>query len=541
MIMTKLITTCFRKYTWKLISFCFLSLTITVLGIYIPILSAEIIDGVVTSITIEDLFKKSTLLLLVEMSKLLFAFIFNQLQIELQSKICFQLNRELIQHIQKVPFNKLQHFDFGYLSQRINVDSNEITNFAIEIISAGFSNFISLIIVIFIIYKINPFLLILLGGLSGIYFIIYIFFKEKIHIISKSLKEKQAQFFSVQLEQLNNIYFIKRHALYEAYKQKLNAGFENYFHNYKQAQKLFFFYSSLDTIITIIATVGIYCFGGIWVLNGNMSIGKFSIIISYFQRIVKIIKSFSGYGTHYQTFIVSYQRIMEIFHISKEPIGTEKIQHINKIVCKHLSFPKSNDPIINNFSYTFSEGKVYGIIGKNGSGKSTFIDLIIGLHPNEYNGEIIINNSNINNLDMEQLRHTKISIMEQKPVIFKENITSNIYITNKHQKHTLQEFLNIAKFKKELCFITNSKITETVNCTEMSGGEQQKISILRLLSKQANLYIMDEPTSSIDKKSLETFQLFIEKLKQKNCIIMLITHDESLISHCDEIINLSAN
>ncbi len=177
---------------------------------------------------------------------------------------------------------------------------------------------------------------------------------------------------------------------------------------------------------------------------------------------------------------------------------------------------------------TFDKGNIYCICGENGTGKTTLLDLLTGLYIDEYKGEILYNNVNLKDIDMKKQRAVNISMIEQNPYVFEGTIEENIYLTksysNKKYSHRVLD--------KKLGNIYN-------NGDGISGGEKQKIGILRMLSKDSDVIMLNEPTSALDQESKKRVLEILKEIKKEK-IIILISHDKEVEKFADYVINMSS-
>jgi len=299
-----------------------------------------------------------------------------------------------------------------------------------------------------------------------------------------------------------------------------------------------YLYSGFDNILMSISQILIFIFGGSMVLNKKMTAGEFTILSAYYNIAISSIRYFFDIGKQYQNVKVSYSRIQNLYNEPEEQNGSLYIKDINSIGLDKIDFSYNNKKIFNSFSYTFSKGNSYSVVGLNGSGKTTLLMIILGLfQPNS--GEVKINNISIKNLNMSEIRAKDISVIEQNPTIINGTIISNINIINNDINNQSTEKL----LKNMELYINNKRLSEILNMEinddieNISGGEKQKIGIARALIKPASIYIMDEPTSSLDKESNYFIKTKIKELA-KDAIVIVVTHDEEISSICDYCINL---
>ncbi|WP_461614465.1 ATP-binding cassette domain-containing protein [Clostridium sp. Marseille-QA1073] len=261
--------------------------------------------------------------------------------------------------------------------------------------------------------------------------------------------------------------------------------------------------------------------------KGNLSVGKFIAINNFFPMLVNSIEYFFQLGSNYQKANASYQRIMEILQIDKEKNGLEKLEIIENIICKDISFSYNGcKNIIDKFTYEFKKGNIYCVLGGNGKGKTTLINILTGLYQS-FDGQVLYNNININNMDLYYLRQNKVSVSEQEPTLIQDSIQNNITYDNENIEKKMVEYY-INKFN-----LNQFNLDYEINSgNNISGGEKQKISLIKCFSKKSNLIILDEPSSALDSKSIEVLKSELCELKKEN-IIIIITHNHSFEDICN--------
>ena len=157
--------------------------------------------------------------------------------------------------------------------------------------------------------------------------------------------------------------------------------------------------------------------------------------------------------------------------------------------------------------------------------------------------KIYLNQLPLQQYDLNQIRHDKMGVLEQEPVLIEDTMKKNIFLegddlskSEKFQK--LCRILNIDTFFEKLPNGLNTIVNE--KAMNISGGEKQKIALLRVLMKDTDILVLDEPTSAMDINSKEEFYSYLNYIK-KDKIIILVNHDREIKDKVDYIIDLSDN
>jgi ABC-type transport system involved in cytochrome bd biosynthesis fused ATPase/permease subunit len=212
---------------------------------------------------------------------------------------------------------------------------------------------------------------------------------------------------------------------------------------------------------------------------------------------------------------------------------------LNKINYFYITNKKKIN-IINNFSVNFQTGKIYGLFGKSGRGKTTLLNIICGLIKPK-SGNVYINNEKIKSENI--YKNYKVSLLNQEPYIIEGSIYENIIFNfREKEKFNLSTYKNLQKLliTFNLRKYSNKKFLHDNNLSlnkKLSGGEKQRVSIIRCIYNDPQLMVLDEPTAALDKKNEEILIKFLKKYK-KNKIIILTTHREYLKKYLDKVIKI---
>tara|TARA_B100001989_G_scaffold238333_1_gene201697 strand:+ start:831 stop:1475 length:645 start_codon:yes stop_codon:yes gene_type:complete len=204
-----------------------------------------------------------------------------------------------------------------------------------------------------------------------------------------------------------------------------------------------------------------------------------------------------------------------------------------KKLSKSYKDNSNNQRVFENVSYEFGSRGVYSIVGSSGSGKTTLLNLISGLDSFE-NGTIEVLNQNLSKLNIEEksaLRKKyfgfgyQFHYLLENLTVYENCLAANFGVDNGNIDLTLKK-LGISHIKNKL----PSKI---------SGGEKQRASIARALSKKPSILILDEPTGNLDQEnSLAVQDLLIDYAKENDSLVIYATHDIAFAKRADKSLNI---
>lgn len=503
-----------------------------------PYISGNFIDYLVLSSDSNHLVNYCILFAVISLIGLIFGYFTNRLYMKLQTKISFELNRDIICHIQKITLSFFKTQDTAYLNQQVNSDVNAIVTFCISVIQNILVNAITAIVPFILLFFISKSIFIILCILTIFYWTSYISLKRLLFKSSYEIKEIQSKYFGKLYEQISNIPFIKINVISEVFIKRLNMTFRYLFKSAMKYQRVTYMFSGLDTVITTLAQISLFSIGGISVIRGTLSIGSFTIVSTYFGMMLGAVRYFFNLGKTVQDNMVSYNRLIRIKNIHPETNGKILLSHIDMIEIKNLSFSYDNKKVIDNLSLKLEKGNIYIFKGSNGTGKTTLINLLMGLYIDEFDGNIFYNNKSIKEINMLDTRKRLIGVCEQEPSLMNATIAFNLFL-NDIPLYDTARFRNLIKtFELESFINSTDKGIDTViseKSDNLSGGEKQKISILRTLLKNPELIILDEPTSALDKKSRNQILNYLQVIKSDK-IVIVVTHDENYMEIADKLV-----
>lgn len=525
----KMIVPYFRQYKYRVLIYILLCIVASGCTLVVPYITGGFIDDLLVCKTYDVLVKYCNMLLVFFIVSTILNIICNILYTQLQMQMGYQFNKKVILHVQNIERRWLENIGAAYLSQQINNDTNELIIFSLNIFQNIITNSFMFILPVFILVKIKREIAIIVAVAIILYAASYKATKKIVYQNNEKYKETQSVFFSRINEQVRYANFIKLHSAFNWFSRRLDEAFERMMNVSLVRQKANLRISSINGLILTFMRMMIYFFSGKAIIDGEISIGSFTIISTYFSKMSLSVNFFSGLGKSIQENQVAYRRIKKLLDIPQESTGCIRPKQIDRIQINNLKFTYDNNLIFNGENFTFEKGFLYLISGSNGSGKSTLINLIMGILDFSPESKIQANQYDYRELDMKYVREKLFAISEQSSVLVADSFLNNVMLGCKDVNYEKLDFLvnefDLSALLQYEAEDEKYKIRINEEVSNLSGGEKQKIAIIRTILKNSEVMIFDEPTSALDRKSRQNFYKIIQVLKKEK-IIILISHDQ---------------
>lgn len=241
--------------------------------------------------------------------------------------------------------------------------------------------------------------------------------------------------------------------------------------------------------------------------------------------------------------LASGNRVLDI--LEETPVVGDVVHGSNSVDgdvrCENISFSYQAEDeqqeveVLKDFSATFAENKIHGILGKSGCGKSTLLKLLMRFYETDH-GSVSYGKENVNNINTNTLRNN-ISHVTQETFLFSDTIENNIRVAKADA--TREEIIEAAKKASIHDFIMSTPDGYDTKLAELgdsiSGGEKQRIGIARAFLHDSKMIFLDEPTSNIDSLNEGMILRSLEQEKKDKTII-LVSHRKSTMGIADEVL-----
>lgn len=518
-----------RKHIVELVFYYCCTLCIIGISILQPYLTGDFIDLLIQE---NHAYRSIIVYCLIFFSlnalQLMIGFVENQIYTKLNNKLTFDMREDIIKHYQSLSLRYIEKQDGAFIAQRINYDTNILASFGIGLFIDVISNLGLLIASIWIVYRYSVFIAIMMAILCGVYIVCYTRMRRLLFAVQNAYLDEQAAFFSNMYRQFQQVYLIKIFGLFYSMQQRFQEHCLRLLQQSLKYQKVNYLYSSIDSVIQNLMQIVCFGIGGLLVVRGELTIGRFVVLTTFFSYLLNAIRYFFGLGQSIETARASYTHIKQWTDYPRQHNGKIRVEDVHHIRIHNLNFGY-NIPLFKSFNLQFEKGKIYCLHGENGKGKTTLLEILSGLYSDQCGQNIWIDQNSMDTIDMIHFRTNNIGFVMQKPVLIPELLDC---ITDKG-KALLQTFSESDALDWD---VLSSLDLDALNL--LSGGEKQKIAISHALGKQPPLLFLDEASSNLDDGSTNLLAKLLIQSKNER-ITIISSHDPRLISIADEVIELN--
>ena len=301
-------------------------------------------------------------------------------------------------------------------------------------------------------------------------------------------------------------------------------------------------YWGVGDLITGLQVITVIVVGALEAVNGNISVGEFIAFASYNTALVWPVRGLGRILSDMSKAGVSFERVDYIIKAEEEAYGQKEKEPLSDfdIAFSHVSFAyEEGQKVLSDVSFHIPQGKIFGILGGTGSGKSTVTQLLARFYElKEGEGSISLGGQDIREIPLEILRRN-VAMVLQEPFLYSRTIRENIAASNPDA--TFEEIRNAAKIAcvddAIMSFPDGYDTLVGERGVTLSGGQRQRVAIARMLLQKAPVLIFDDSLSAVD---AETDSLIRKALSvhMKGSTVILISHRITTLMAADEIMVL---
>ena len=436
-------------------------------------------------------------------------------------------------------FNK---FSIGEVISR---STNDITNYIAPLFGYGilliFDGIIYNLFISILIFNKSNFIYLLLIHIPLVIQTVYLVSRRKVqekyyNKMAKTMDEITEE----TLENVKGIRVIRAYSLLDKVRNSFVGKLRSYAKSNEKYMKRTLIYQPLNTV-SLATSYIIAVAGGFYFINlGMMTLGELISVcvvigmiqwpyIALSELVIMIIEVRQG-----------TKRILEISDIKADvnnELAESNFEFNSSIEFKDFNFGyEEGNNVLENINFTINKGETIGVVGKTGSGKTTFIKQLLRLYPVNEN-TLLLDGKGIERYYDYSVR-AKIGYAPQEYQLFSKSIKENVLFYRYEQEDKLEEVLEQADIKKDISRFKDGIDTLVgENGLSLSGGQKQRLGIARALLSNPEILILDDSLSAVDSNTEKTIIENIKKTREGKTNI-IVAHRISAVRHADKIVVL---
>lgn len=454
----------------------------------------------------------------------------------------YNVRDALYEKLQVLSFKYYDNAKTGDIMSRLTADVEGFRFF----LSTGFAELIRVALLILfslsvMFYYSIPLALVTMAAMPFLGIVVYKFDK-RVHPAFRKIRKSFGRLNTRVQENISGMNTVKSLSREDFEIGRFSSSNDNYRNHYLDTSKIWAKYFPLMEFIGNVCAVALLAFGGYLVINGSVSLGE---LVAFFSLVWYILGPLMNLGFVVNLFSqakASAERLLEILD-AKEDI-VEKENAIDVLIEGHVTFKnvsltyiENDDSALKDISFDAPKGKIIGLIGATGSGKTSITQLITRFYEPE-KGEVLVDGRPVSDYKIKALREN-IGFVLQEPFLFSTSIKENISYGNPEMSD--EQIINAAKSAQAHEFIMEMpKGYETMlgeRGMGLSGGQKQRIAIARAICINPSILVLDDATSAVDMETeFQIQKAFKEVMKGRTSFI--IAHRISSLKHADEILVL---
>lgn len=458
----------------------------------------------------------------------------------LQADSSFAIDLEAMELIARMPLAFFTGFDPAYWRRRLDDDSNGVTMFVLLAVTNALRNGGVFIFSVAVMAAIDPVLVGVAAALAVCSGCAYQVLSRRIYRSGRLFNEAMSRYSATALRLLSAVSFIRRNALFGRIPSEMRSVYAPVRERMYQSNRMSALVSLIAELLSALALAGLLALSAWEVVRGAMLPGYVATVYGYFAMMRESVEYFAGLGGEYQGARVHFDRLRELFSQEPERNGGTLPAGVPEIVIDGASvaYPGADGRALDGVSHRFERGVLYGVRGGNGAGKSTLLKLINAELTDCAAGGVALGGCDIGEVDRYGVRRSLVGYVDQDPVIVAGTLWENL---------TLLEPAASEGRVVELCRALGlDRVLERgeglaqeldEHRSPLSGGERQKVAIIRVLLKDPQVLLLDEPTSALDAKSGRRLAEVLAAMAPGR-ITIAVSHDPAFLDSCDRMIEL---
>jgi ATP-binding cassette subfamily B protein len=429
----------------------------------------------------------------------------------------------------------------GEALQRLTSDVPRCSPLIIKSFSELLGHIVLVLIVLVLMFRMEP----LLAGISVCFVIIYAagfrMYAKKAPAVAARRQQSEARYVAEAEEGLGALYSVRVQVGLRDVMRRFSQALSGYLReDFALYRMNLLFEGGFTSIITVLSGLATFVAGAWLIVRGESTVGTLVAFSQYLNWLYVFVNFMSGFAAEIEPAFVSLGRVQEVLTWPESWTVEEVTTPVAlpdgarcAIEVRDLDFAIGDAPILRGLSLQIERGVITAVLGRSGLGKSTLLNILLGLYPVPP-GKVFIFGQDAATMPLPE-RLGFFTVVEQEPRFLSGNVeTAMGFSRGGADLRTVAEKLGMGDFLEELL----SREISSARLSELSGGERKRLGILRGFLRDAPVLLLDEPTAFLDEATAKQILEAIARNFSGRTIV-IFSHDPLVMEGCQATVDLA--
>ena len=528
-----------RPQARRLVSVLLLSLLSTVLALFVPLLSRDLVDRAMLGRDGSELLRIVGAFLGLTLAGFVLNVGSGLLYTRASAEALFAMRLDVYRHLQRLSPRFYARTPLGEVVSRLNNDVSEVQRVAAETVLASVGNLLFLAGTLAMLAWLGPRLLLLALLFLPPSLWALLHYRRRLISRVEVLRQASADIGSFLIETLQGMRLVVTANAQERETSHFREKNASFVKALMSMQLLSYLSGGLPGLVLALGTAVVFLVGGQDVIAGRLTLGTFVAFMAYQMRLLPPIQALMGLYAGLAAAGVSLRRVRQVMDAAPEVIEKASPEALTSVRGDvefddvTFSFDRGA-PVLDHVSFRVAPGEVLAVVGPSGSGKSTIADLLLRLFDPE-KGAVRLDGHDLRSLGLADLRR-HVALVEQVPFLFHASIAENLrYARPEATDEAVRSAAEAAGLRDLLARLPEGYATVVgERGAALSAGERQRIAIARALLQDPAVLVLDEPTAALDPETERQVRAGYEALMRGRTTIV-ISHRPEIAERADRV------